>query len=277
MDSIHPTDEFVHTKSSGVTEAKSNSEYPGRLIDELGIRELLNARVPVNIESVAKALGAESVQRTDLSVAGMLLPTEESFKILINKNESWERQRFSCAHEIAHVIFDPKFTPSMRQDTRQAPNALERNCEKLAAQLLMPEPTFSRYANADVFSIRSIIKLSKAFQTSIQATTIRVLDIIDEPCIALFSAMSIGRTGIRLRLRWDCQNVRRLRAKHPYFLPKGKSVNLDTVRMAYETNHVQTRNEFTDIGKLKLKAYTESKGFGSGKSRYVLSLVFPER
>ena len=269
MDSGHPAD--------ASTEAKSNSEYPGRLIDELGIRELLNARVPVNIKSVAKTLGAENVQRADISVAGMLLPTDESFRILVNKNESRERQRISCAHEIAHFIFDPKFKPSMRQDARQAPNALERNCEKLAAQLLMPEPTFSRYANADVFSIRSIINLAKAFQTSIKATTIRALEVIDEPCIAVFSEMSIGRTGTRLRIRWDCQNVRRLRAKYRYFLPKGKSVNLNTARMAYETNHVQTSTEFTDIGKLKLKAYTESKGFGSGKSRYVLSLVFPER
>ena len=277
MYSGHPADAFVHTKSSGVTEAKSNSKYPGRLIDELGIRELLNARVPVNIESVAMFMGAESVQRVDISVAGMLLPTEESFRILINKNESWKRQRFSCAHEIAHFIFDPKRAPSMRQGTRHEPNALERHCDELAAQLLMPDPTFSRYANADVFSIQSIINLANAFQTSIKATTIRALEVIDEPCIAIVSAMSNGRTGTRLRLQWGSQNVRRLRAKRPYFLPKRKSVNLDTARMAYETNHVQTRSEFTDIGKLKFKAYTESKGFGSGKSRYVLSLVFPER
>ena len=266
-----------HKRSSALVEVNRALYHPGRLIDELGIRELLNARVPVNIESVAMVLGAESVQRADISVAGMLLPTEESFKILVNKNEIRERQRFSCAHELAHVIFDPKLTPSMRQDTRQAPNALERNCENLAAQLLMPDPTFSRYANADVFSIQSIINLANVFQTSIKATTIRALEVIDEPCIAIFSAMSNGRTGTRLRLQWGCQNVRRLRAKGPYFLPKGKSVNLDTARMAYETNHVQTRSEFTDIGKLKLNSYTESKGFGSGKPRYVLSLVFPER
>ena len=277
MDKHHAVSAFVPTHPSALTNAEIDSEYLARLIDGLGIRDLLNENVPVNIEMVAKALGAESVRKANISVAGMLIPTERSFRISVNKNISQVRQRFSCAHEIAHVIFDPKIVPSMRQDTRQKPNALERNCEKLASQLLMPEPTFSRYANDDVFSIRSILNLANAFQTSIQATTIRALEVINEPCIAIVSAMSIGRTGTRLRLQWGCQNVRRLRAKRPYFLPKRKSVNLATARMAYETNHVQTRNEFVDIGKLKLNAYTESKSFRSGKDRYVLSLVFPER
>ena len=277
MDKYRTTSAFVPTNQSALTNTEFTSEYLAALIDGLGIRDLLNENIPVNIGRIAKALGAESVRQADTSVAGMLIPTEKSFRILVNRNLSPVRQRFSCAHEIAHAIFDPELTPAMRHNEQPAPNMLERNCENMAARLLMPEPTFSRYANANAFSIPSIMKLARIFHTSIQATTIRTMDIIDEPCIAIFSAMAIGKTGSRLRVRWHYQNVRRLRAKHPYFLPKGKSVNLDTARMAYETKHVQTRSEFTDIGKLKLKAYTESKGFGGGKSRYVLSLVFPER
>ena len=277
MDAQRPSGAFSNIDSSALTETMGNREYPDRLIDELGIRELLNAHVPVDIESIAKALGAESVQKADISVAGMLLPTEESFRILINRNENQARQRFSCAHEIAHAIFDPKLAPSLRQVVSEAPTALEKHCDRLAAQILMPDPTFSTYANSEVSSIQSVVKLAKTFQTSIRATTIRLMDVIEEPSIAIFSAMAAGKTGPQLRVQWNSQNIRRLRRKRSYFLPKGKSLNLATAIMAHRTNQLQTKNEHIEIGSLKLKGYIESKGFGSGKSRFVLSLVFPER
>jgi Zn-dependent peptidase ImmA (M78 family) len=272
-----PTGAFVKASISAPAEANNNSGYPGRLIDKLGIRELLNERVPVNIESIAKALRAESVQKTDISVAGMLLPTEDSFRILVNKNEYWVRQRFTCAHEIAHAILEPKLNPSMRQELREDSNDLERHCDELAAQLLMPDPIFSRYAKSEACSVQTVIKLARTFQTSVKATTIRTLDVIDEPCIAIFSSMVAGRTGTKLRVQWNHQNLRRVRRRHSYFLPKGKSVNLATAEMAYRTNQSQAKNEFIDIGNLRFKGYTESSAFGSGKSRYVLSLVLPER
>ena len=277
MDSSRPAGAFLDARSSGLTEAKSYSEYPGRVIDELDIRDLLNARIPVNVEDIAVHLGAESVQAVDISVAGMLLPTKDSFKILVNRNEPRARQRFSCAHEIAHKILDPRLTPSLREELSDAQNALEKNCDKLAAHILMPDPTFSRYAKSDVCSIQSVTKLARIFQTSIKATTIRLMDVIEEPSIAIFSAMAAGKTGSQLRVQWSYQNIRRLRRRHSYFLPKGKSLNLATAGMAYRTNQLQAKNEHIEIGNLKIKGYTESKGFGFGKSRFVLSLVFPER
>ena len=277
MDNSCSKSAIQHKESSALFEANGASDYPGRLIDKMGIRDVLNAHIPVNIEDIAKTIGAESVQKTDISVAGMLLPTENSFRILVNRNEHWVRQRFSCAHEIAHLLLDPKHAPSMRKEVPEAPTTLEKHCDKLAAQILMPDPTFSRYAKSEICSINSILKLARTFQTSITATTIRLMDVIDEPIIAIFSGMATGKTGSHLRIQWNSQNVRRLRRRHAYFLPKGKSVNLATADMAYRTNQIQTKNEYIDVGNLRLKGYTESRAFGYGKSRYVLSLVFPER
>ena len=277
MDSHRPTSLSVPVDLSALTNAEFNSEYLAHLIDELGIRDLLNENIPVNIGRIAKALGAESVRQANLSVAGMLIPTEKSFRVLVNKNLSPVRQRFSCAHELAHAIFDPGLTPAMRHNEQPAPNMLERNCENMAARLLMPDPTFGEYADFNAFSIPTIMKLAGTFHTSIQATTIRLMNVIDEPCIAIFSRMAAGKTGSRLRIQWDYQNLRRLRTRHSYFLPKGKSVNLATADMADKIGQLQMNDEYIDIGSLKLKAYTESKAFGFGKSRYVLSLIFPER
>ena len=278
MASYPPADTRVYTDISAFANAEFNSEYLARFIDGLGIRDLLNENIPVNIGRIAKALGAESVRQANISVAGMLIPTEKSFRVLVNKKHSPVRQRFSCAHEIAHAIFDPKLTPSMRHNARPAPNLLERNCENLAARLLMPDPTFGKYADFNAFSIPTIMKLARIFHTSIQATTIRLMDVTDEPSVAIFSEMSIGKTGSQLRVSWNYQNVRRLCKTHSYFLPKGKSIGLVTANMAYKTNQFQFKEEHIDIGELrKHLAYTESKAFGYGKSRYVLSLIFPER
>ena len=277
MDSHRPTSLSVPMNLHALRNAEFNSEFLARLIDELGIRDLLNENIPVNIGRVAKALGAESVRQANLSVAGMLIPTEKSFRVLVNKNLSPVRQRFSCAHEIAHAIFDPGLTPAMRHNEQPAPNMLERNCENMAALLLMPDPTFDRYAKANEFSIPTITKLARIFHTSVQATTIRLMDVIDEQSVAIFSEITRGRTGSQLRVKWNYQNVRRLREKPSYFLPKGKSINLSTANMAYRTNHMQSKSEYIDVGDLRLKSYTESKAFGSGETRYVLSLIFPER
>ena len=278
MDSHRPTSLSVPMNLSALTNAEFNSVYLAHLIDELGIRDLLNENIPVNVGRVAKALGAESVRQANLSVAGMLIPTEKSFRVLVNKNLSPVRQRFSCAHEIAHAIFDPGLTPAMRHNEQPAPNMLERNCENMAARLLMPDPTFGKYADFNAFSIPTIMKLARIFHTSIQATTIRLMDVTDEPSVAIFSEMATGKTGSQLRVSWNYQNVRRLCKTHSYFLPKGKSIGLATANMAYKTNQFQFREEHIDIGDLrKHRAYTESKAFGYGKSRYVLSLIFPER
>ena len=278
MSSYTPADARVHTGVSAFANTEFNSQYLDHLIDDLGIRDLLNENIPVNIGRVAKSLGAESVRQANLSIAGMLIPTEKSFRVLVNKNISPVRQRFSCAHEIAHAIFDPGLTPAMRHNEQPAPNMLERNCENMAARLLMPDPTFGNYADLSAFSIPTIMKLARIFHTSVQATTIRLMDVTNEPSVAIFSKMAIGKTGSQLRLNWNYQNVRRLCRTHSYFLPKGKSIGLATADMAYKTNQFQFREEHIDIGNLRrYRAYTESKAFGSGKSRYVLSLVFPER
>lgn len=267
----------VSRSLSSPNKMERSSQNLSDYLDDLGIRDLLNESVPVDIERIARILGAESVQHAKIQAAGILIPNDESFSIFVNKNESRVRRRFSCAHEIAHAILDTNLNPSMRNYSGAARNSLERRCDDLAALLLMPDPTFSNYANVQTFSIQSIMKLANVFQTSIQATAIRLIDVIDEPSLAIVSEMADRRTGYRLRVRWGYQNIRRLRKASSYFLPKGKSINLATAEMAYKTSQIQSGNEDLDIGNLRRSAYTEAKAFGSGKSRYVLSLVFPER
>ena len=49
MDSHRPTSLSVPMNLSALTNAEFNSEYLARFIDGIGIRDLLNENIPVNI------------------------------------------------------------------------------------------------------------------------------------------------------------------------------------------------------------------------------------
>lgn len=247
------------------------------LVSDLGISELLNTELPVKIKEIAFALGAKSVRQANIPASGMMLPSGDGFLVLLNKNDNRKRQKFSCAHEIAHAIYDPKFNPSMRRAMPSAANALEKKCNKLASYLLMPDPAFSNYVECYGNAISTIVKLARVFETSIQATAARFIDVITEPCALVVSSVKSGRSGRKLRVKWAYQNISKLNNKSFPFIPCGKSFDLRTSVLAYETNQIQSDFDEITIGKQGIRTYMESKAFGRRDSRYVMSLIFPFR
>ena len=257
----------------------SQSQVEGlqHIIAESGLSGLLCENLPVDIARVAKAKGAKSITEADIPASGMLIPTEDSFRILLNRQHSLVRQRFSCAHELAHVILNAEYSLSMRRDRVHSQNDLERKCEALAALILMPDPTFSELTLKEHPSIQAIIRLARLFLTSIQATALRFMDVVEESCVLIVSKLRQGRTGFNLRVSWSQQNTRRRDGKTLYFVPRGSSLNIRTASIAHQAEEVQAGIEKINVGALKLNAYTESKGFGTGNRRYILTLVFPDR
>jgi len=117
--------------------------------------------------------------------------------------------------------------------------------------------------------------LARLFVTSIQATAIRFVDVIDEPCMLIVSKLRGGSSGRNLRIVWSHQNTVKPTGKPMYFVPRNKSIQLTTARLAFHSGQVQSDVEEINIGDLQTKARTESKSFGRGDNRYVLTLVFP--
>ncbi len=244
-------------------------------IDSLGLSRVLNSNIPVDIEKVAKFLGADAVVRADIEGAGMLLPRGDGrFAILVNSRDSRARQRFSCAHEIAHAVLDSHDIAN-RSSLEQPKRSIERYCEKFASHLLMPAPAFDAYAQQRMASMNSIVDLADVFDVSIQAAALRYVETLSEPCILICSQFQLGRTGNRLRIKWSYETLARAEHNSKHFIPKGKSLKNQAMEVAYWTNSLQKSNDALDLGYRSIDAYSESMGFGSSNNRFVLSLVFP--
>jgi Zn-dependent peptidase ImmA (M78 family) len=93
--------------------------------------------------------------------------------ILVNRTDTWGRQRFSLAHEFKHVIDAPLADTLYRSSDPAARTALaERAADTFAASLLMPRVLMKRAFYDD--GIRDTRQLARSFQVSAAAMRIRV-------------------------------------------------------------------------------------------------------
>ena len=269
---------FCSSQGTGRLTDSSGLQAKGieQAIADSGVAELLQEVIPpVDIRKIALYLGATSVGITDLPFSGVLLPSEDSFRILVNKHHNVVRQRFSVAHEVAHVLLNPGCV-AMRQSPTLHSDELEKRCESLAALLLMPDPAFSDFSQQNRAGIERIIELARLFVTSIQATAIRYVDVVKEKCVLIVSEVQ-QNADPRLRVRWSHQNTRKYDGRSLYFVPNGIPMRVRTAQDAHRTNRIETGTEKLNLGGLRIRAYTESRSFGLRDYRYVLTLVLPDR
>ncbi|MCL2377938.1 MAG: ImmA/IrrE family metallo-endopeptidase [Defluviitaleaceae bacterium] len=103
---------------------------------------------PVDVEGICKSLGI-TIYITDLTdvekkhqgdVAGVLVSTSTFDTILVNDKDPHVRQRFTIAHELAHYVLHHNHgNDGVFISFRGASNAVEREANKFAADLLMPK------------------------------------------------------------------------------------------------------------------------------------------
>jgi len=159
--------------------------------DALSIIQSYLTEAPVNIEGIIRSLGVELDKKAELDddISGQIekLP-DGSYKISVNKNDHYFRQRFTMAHELGHFLFhrsligdgvdDNKAYRSTSQGRFYNTNMTgkhETQANQFAASVLMPEPLVSKLH--DEFG-GNLEELSKNLQASKQAIKIR-LDAMD--------------------------------------------------------------------------------------------------
>jgi Zn-dependent peptidase ImmA (M78 family) len=97
---------------------------------------------------VAKSFGFQlEVVQMDLlnvPVCGLVFfnPKTRAYKIIIDKNDSKERQKFSVCHEIAHALRERELIYGFFDGNLKTEDAEERFCNRFAAAFLMPEKVF---------------------------------------------------------------------------------------------------------------------------------------
>ena len=149
-----------------------NAESVDRAVQIL-IGQLLEGRGdgPVDLEKVAASLNVQKLYAADLPFSGELRRTNGAYEIAYGSHLSPERRRFTIAHELGHVLMErsgrgnPKFGAE-----------LERICDKLAAEILMPSKDFKERCGNRA-TVQTIVQLAKFYGTSLSSTAIRFAEL----------------------------------------------------------------------------------------------------
>src|SRR5580704_14110342 len=105
----------------------------GRFLDRLDCP-------PTDLNAVAARLSVTRITYEDLPFPGELRRNSQGFEIACSSYLSASRRRFTVAHELAHVIFE---TTGPNCPTRG--RELERLCDMLASEILMPQNEFMKF------------------------------------------------------------------------------------------------------------------------------------
>jgi Zn-dependent peptidase ImmA (M78 family) len=249
-----------------------------RLIDSSG-----RQGPPYSIVELAALQGIKRIEKADLGKTdAVLLRQPDGYVVKVNSNHHPFRQSFSCAHEIAHILLHDierrsTDSPEFRAlDLNIGRMARERLCDEAAAELLMPAPTFRKYLSRFGASVSSFEGLSGMFKVSIPAIAIRVSQISEEPCVAILWRRRDKPRSRGFQLVWasapGSQRTEDYRTEE-----SGYVRDPSALLKAYQSSDVIKSFKAFGLGSHKKRCYMESKGFGRDSTRYVISLVFPER
>jgi hypothetical protein len=120
-----------------------------------------------------------------------LLPVLGGYIAEIHSEHPRPRQNFSICHEIAHTFFahqdeTDSFSSFMCSDLYSESHWLEeRLCNLAAVELLMPEVTFQPIGSRLTPSLGSIGAIAGIYDTSLQTTALRIIDLDLWPCAFL--------------------------------------------------------------------------------------------
>ena len=135
---------------------------------------------PVKVEAIAADLGARIVRRNDLSadISGKVERLgDDHFLITVNAAHSAQRQRFTVAHEIAHIALHTNLIGDGIVDDALYRSPLggdiEREANRYAATILMPAPLVREAYR----TVKSYNDIAAKFDVSADVARIRLKEL----------------------------------------------------------------------------------------------------
>lgn len=144
-----------------------------RLLKKLGITE----PDEIDLEAIAFSVGAVIRYRALDGCEARIVGYGDNAVISINARSSFQRQRFSIAHELGHWEHHRGLRLVCRVEGRQSALASERLADSYAADLLMPHYLFRPLAlQHSKLTFKAVSALADTFTTSQTATAIRLVE-----------------------------------------------------------------------------------------------------
>ena len=148
---------------------------------------------PTDLSALARRLAVQEISLESLPGSGHLEKLDNGYRIICSSHQALPRQRFTIAHELAHIIFEKTGRNPPREGAE-----VERICDMLAAECLMPTSIFRRFLPQSL-TAADISRLATLFLTSRTATAIR--------CAQFRSLPIFGVSGNRVT--WSYGGIRR--------------------------------------------------------------------
>jgi Zn-dependent peptidase ImmA (M78 family) len=145
--------------------------------------------IPVSVEALFKHYGLTLLKKDlDDEISGMLVLNEGQKVVIVNQNQSPQRQRFTAMHELGHYLLHKRqndyfidTTTAWRRSNQAGINRRqETEANEFAAALLMPESEVRRVIEEQdylFFSEDEITQLARLFKVSRPAMKVRLISL----------------------------------------------------------------------------------------------------
>ncbi len=163
---------------------------------------------PTDLESLKYRLNIKEFCAEDVPFSGELRRNGKRLKIIYSIHLSEERRRFTIAHEMGHALLE-----KTGRNCPKSGSDIERLCDMLAAEILMPKDVFLEKIGCDL-SIGRLFELKRIFRASLLAVAFRCFE---------FKGASVFEVENN-NIRWGCGLVK----KGPFrFLEGGLRLNIE--------------------------------------------------
>lgn len=246
----------------------------------------LGRSTPVDLWTMSREFGVAEVRVASIRSDAMLIPEGDAFVVLLKAAQEEQLQRFSWAHELAHLLLDrhPENSSAFRG---LAGDEIELLCDSLAAEILMPADAFTKSAENFGYGVNAISTLVSTFEAPFEQVGRRLVLTHPEHCVLTTWITTRDAKGFRQAslgsLRLDNRGYR---AEHA--LTNGMDHRLTTpaivleafVREGVQSGDIEClipRQDRGFTGVTVGRAFTEALGVGSRDSRVVYCLSYLDR
>ena len=233
---------------------------------------------PVDLRVFSRYCKVNRLIQEPLTESAMLVTNEHGLTVVVNKDHSEERKRFSWAHELGHIFLGQPLQHGTKYRGRSVSfDSVERACDQLAAEILMPSSQFHRMV-ADLEGLKGLPKVAREFRVSLTSAAIRYSDLVKQPSILMLWEYLPDSDSANLL--WQRPNEK---AKGWMVLSNRLPAQLsfDLTRARTLTGPVKSTGELRLLYRKKSSTFatciTESLAFGALRSRKCFSIAhFPE-
>lgn len=129
---------------------------------------------PIDVELLAERMGVGAILRRRMVEDGRLEHQPHAMtRILVNETASATRQRFTIAHELAHLLLAAPDAPVTARRSRPRYGDEERFCDDFAGALLLPADWLRAAAGGQPPGLGLVRRLAKACSCSLAAVVLR--------------------------------------------------------------------------------------------------------